>query len=56
MVHLAAKTAYLLYASDNNQNFKISMMDSNYYNVTKQVNVLNGTYMSISSEGQFELI
>lgn len=35
-------TAYLLYASDNNQNFKISRMDSNYYNVTTQVNVLNG--------------
>ena len=56
MIRLAAKTAYLLYASDNNQNFKISKMDSNYYNVTTQVNVLNGTYSSITSEGQFELI
>ncbi|PPQ64764.1 LOW QUALITY PROTEIN: hypothetical protein CVT26_002708 [Gymnopilus dilepis] len=36
----AAQTAYLLYASDNNQNFKISKLDSNYYNVTSQVSVL----------------
>ncbi|KAJ4485534.1 Arabinanase/levansucrase/invertase [Lentinula aciculospora] len=35
-------TAYLLYASDNNQNFKISMLDTNYYNVTEQVSVLTG--------------
>ncbi|KAJ3969320.1 galactan 1,3-beta-galactosidase [Lentinula raphanica] len=33
-------TAYLLYASDNNQNFKISMLDTNYYNVTEEVSVL----------------
>jgi hypothetical protein len=39
---LAAQTAYLLYASDNNQNFKISRLDANYYNVTAQVNVLTG--------------
>ena len=32
-----AQTAYLLYASDNNQNFKISRLDTNYYNVTTQV-------------------
>ena len=37
-----ASTAYLLYASDNNQNFKISKLDANYYNVTTQVSVLNG--------------
>ncbi|KAL5534523.1 hypothetical protein ACEPAG_986 [Sanghuangporus baumii] len=37
------KTAYLLYASDNNQNFKIARMDSNYYNVTAIVSQLNGS-------------
>ncbi|KAJ7124820.1 galactan 1,3-beta-galactosidase [Mycena crocata] len=39
----AAQTAYLLYASDNNQNFKISRLDANYYNVTAQVNVLSAS-------------
>ncbi|KAJ7139580.1 galactan 1,3-beta-galactosidase [Mycena epipterygia] len=39
----AAQTAYLLYASDNNQNFKISRLDVNYYNVTAQVNVLTAS-------------
>ena len=34
------QTTYLLYASDNNQNFKISRMDSNYYNVVQQVSVI----------------
>ncbi len=38
----AAQTTYLLYASDNNQNFKITMLDTNYYNVTTQVSVLDG--------------
>ncbi|KAL5535249.1 hypothetical protein ACEPAF_3343 [Sanghuangporus sanghuang] len=37
------KSAYLLYASDNNQNFKIARMDSNYYNVTAIVSQLNGS-------------
>ncbi|KDQ54900.1 carbohydrate-binding module family 35 protein [Jaapia argillacea MUCL 33604] len=37
-----SQTSYLLYASDNNQNFKISMLDSNYYNVTTEVGVLTG--------------
>ncbi|KAF8665150.1 hypothetical protein AX16_000615 [Volvariella volvacea WC 439] len=36
-------TAYLLYASDNNQNFKISRLDSNYYNVSTQVAQLSGS-------------
>ncbi|KAF9258587.1 galactan 1,3-beta-galactosidase [Marasmius fiardii PR-910] len=36
-------TAYVLYASDNNQNFKISRLDTNYYNVTTQVSVLSGS-------------
>lgn len=36
------QTAYLLYASDNNQNFKISQMDSDYYNVTEVVAELEG--------------
>ena len=35
-------TAYLLYASDNNQNFKISRLDANYYNVTGVASQLNG--------------
>lgn len=37
-------TAYLLYASDNNQNFKIARLDDNYYNVTSVVSQLNGQY------------
>jgi hypothetical protein len=41
-IRTAAQTSYLLYASDNNQNFKISRLDTNYYNVTAQVNVLTG--------------
>ncbi|THU82491.1 Arabinanase/levansucrase/invertase [Dendrothele bispora CBS 962.96] len=36
-------TAYLLYASDNNQNFKVSRLDANYYNVTQQASVLSGS-------------
>ncbi|RPD79946.1 galactan 1,3-beta-galactosidase [Lentinus tigrinus ALCF2SS1-7] len=35
-------TAYLLYASDNNQNFKITRLDDNYYNVTTTASQLNG--------------
>ncbi|KAJ3775314.1 galactan 1,3-beta-galactosidase [Lentinula raphanica] len=38
-------TAYLLYASDNNQNFKISMLDTNYYNVTEEVSVLTASIL-----------
>ncbi|KAJ3837773.1 galactan 1,3-beta-galactosidase [Lentinula raphanica] len=38
-------TAYLLYASDNNQNFKISMLDTNYYNVTEEVSVLTAAIL-----------
>ncbi|TFK76713.1 galactan 1,3-beta-galactosidase [Pluteus cervinus] len=36
-------SAYLLYASDNNQNFKISRLDQNYYNVTTTVSTLPGS-------------
>jgi hypothetical protein len=39
----SAQTAYLLYASDNNQDFKISMLDSNYYNVTSLTSELAGS-------------
>jgi len=39
----AAQTAYLLYASDNNQNFKISQLDTNYYNVVSETSVLTGS-------------
>ncbi|KAI0670505.1 galactan 1,3-beta-galactosidase [Trametes maxima] len=35
-------SAYLLYASDNNQNFKISRLDANYYNVTAVTSQLKG--------------
>ncbi|KAF9535739.1 galactan 1,3-beta-galactosidase [Crepidotus variabilis] len=35
-------SAYLLYASDNNQNFKISKLDSNYYNVANQASSIQG--------------
>ncbi|CAL1704334.1 unnamed protein product [Somion occarium] len=38
-----AQTAYLLYASDNNQNFKISRLDADYYNVVTQASVLSGS-------------
>jgi len=38
----SAETAYLLYASDNNQNFKITQLDTNYYNVTSVVSQMNG--------------
>ncbi|CAL1704333.1 unnamed protein product [Somion occarium] len=39
----SAQTAYLLYASDNNQNFKISRLDADYYNVVTQASVLSGS-------------
>jgi len=42
IVCIAAQTVYLLYASDNNQNFKISRLDSGYLNVVSQVSVLSG--------------
>jgi len=35
-------TAYLLYASDNNQDFKISMLNADYLNVTEQVSIMTG--------------
>ncbi|KZV96920.1 Arabinanase/levansucrase/invertase [Exidia glandulosa HHB12029] len=38
----SAQTAYLLYASDNNQNFKIARLDTNYYNVSAVVATLSG--------------
>ena len=37
------QTTYLLYASDNNQNFKISRLDDDYYTVTEQVNQISCT-------------
>ncbi|KIK70399.1 carbohydrate-binding module family 35 protein [Collybiopsis luxurians FD-317 M1] len=53
-------TAYLLYASDNNQNFKISMLDSNYYNVTQQVSVMDGATLEapgiVKRNGVYNLI
>ncbi|KAF8203725.1 Arabinanase/levansucrase/invertase [Pholiota molesta] len=38
-----AQSSYLLYASDNNQNFKISKLDANYYNVTSVTSQLSGS-------------
>ncbi|TDL28900.1 galactan 1,3-beta-galactosidase [Rickenella mellea] len=37
-----ARTSYLLYASDVNQNFKMAQLDTNYYNVTAVVSELFG--------------
>ncbi|KAI0321793.1 galactan 1,3-beta-galactosidase [Amylostereum chailletii] len=36
-------SAYLLYASDNNQNFKITKLTSDYHNVTSVTSQLNGS-------------
>ncbi|KAF9002229.1 galactan 1,3-beta-galactosidase [Hymenopellis radicata] len=36
-------TAYLLYASDNNLNLKISQLDADYHNVSAQVNAISGS-------------
>ncbi|KAJ8454635.1 hypothetical protein ONZ51_g12914 [Trametes cubensis] len=53
-------TAYLLYASDNNQNFKISQLDTNYYNVTSVVSQLNGATLEapgiVKRDGVYWLI
>ena len=40
-------TTYLLYASDNNQNFKISRLDDDYYTVTEQVNQISCTSIRV---------
>lgn len=37
-------SAYLLYASDGNQNFKITHLDDDYYNVTTLASELVGEY------------
>ncbi|KAF8588417.1 carbohydrate-binding module family 35 protein [Ramaria rubella] len=39
----AAQTSYLLYASDNNVDFKMARLDANYYNVTTVVQTLSNT-------------
>ena len=46
-------TAYLLYASDNNQNFKISKLDSNYYNVASQTGVISSLLLFYRIYGPF---
>ena len=46
-------TAYLLYASDNNQNFKISKLDSNYYNVASQTGVISSLLLFYHIYGPF---
>lgn len=48
----ASQTSYLLYASDNNQNFKISKLDTNYYNVTSQANIMDGA--TLEAPGMFK--
>ncbi|EJD54262.1 galactan 1,3-beta-galactosidase [Auricularia subglabra TFB-10046 SS5] len=37
------QSTYLLYASDNNQNFKIAHLDANFYNVTTVASTLPGS-------------
>ncbi|KAI0781064.1 galactan 1,3-beta-galactosidase [Trametes elegans] len=53
-------SAYLLYASDNNQNFKISKLDANYYNVTAVTSQLNGATLEapgiVKRDGTYWLI
>jgi hypothetical protein len=39
---IADNQAYLLFASDNNQNFKIARLDSNYYTVSTLVSTQSG--------------
>ncbi|KAH8107144.1 glycosyl hydrolase [Cristinia sonorae] len=55
-----AQTAYLLYASDNNQNFKITKLDANYYNVTTQVAQLSSSTLEspgmIKHNGKYFLV
>ncbi|TFK97512.1 galactan 1,3-beta-galactosidase [Pterulicium gracile] len=48
----SVQTAYVLYASDNNQNFKITRLDANYYNVTTQVAVIPSS--TIESPGIYK--
>ncbi|TBU32365.1 galactan 1,3-beta-galactosidase [Dichomitus squalens] len=52
--------AYLLYASDNNQNFKITQLDADYYNVTTTVSQLNGATLEapgiVKRDGVYWLI
>ncbi|EJD04256.1 Arabinanase/levansucrase/invertase [Fomitiporia mediterranea MF3/22] len=54
------QSAYLLYASDNNQNFKIAQLDTNYYNVTSVVSQLNGATLEapgiVKRDGAYCLI
>jgi hypothetical protein len=38
----ADNSAYLLFASDNNQNFKIARLDSNYYTVQTLMSTQSG--------------
>ncbi|EIW60508.1 galactan 1,3-beta-galactosidase [Trametes versicolor FP-101664 SS1] len=53
-------SAYLLYASDNNQNFKITHLDANYYNVTTVASQLNGATLEapgiVKRDGVYWLI
>ncbi|KAK7693323.1 hypothetical protein QCA50_002891 [Cerrena zonata] len=56
----SASTAYLLYASDNNQNFKISVLDADYYNVVSQTSVLSASTLEspgiVKHSGKYFLI
>jgi len=53
-------TAYFLYASDNNQDFKIAQLDTNYYNVTSVVSQMNGATLEapgiVKRDGVYFLI
>ncbi|KIP09092.1 carbohydrate-binding module family 35 protein [Phlebiopsis gigantea 11061_1 CR5-6] len=56
----AAHTAYLLYASDNNQNFKIAQLDADYYNVTAVTSELTAATLEapgiVKRDGDYFLI
>ncbi|TRM65646.1 glycoside hydrolase family 43 and carbohydrate-binding module family 35 protein [Schizophyllum amplum] len=53
-------TAYVLYASDNNQNFKISRLDEDFYTVEEQVNVISASTLEspgvLKHDGTYYLI
>lgn len=56
LIVMVEGTAYLLYASDNNQNFKVSQLDSNYYNVTSVVTQMNGDFDAWLYESEFVIL
>lgn len=43
-------TAYLLYASDNNVDFKVGLLDDDYYNITSVASEIAGSLLCIMSD------